>query len=184
MNHSDKTYQARMYLVEMGGQTSQDLGMGRIVGQVLVYLYLQPSPSSLDELENELGLSKASVSIAARQLEQLGLLRRVWVKGDRKNYYRSADNIAQALQQGLQTFFRQKVLAFGGELQQALDLLEEDTGNINEEKIFLKKRISRAFTLQQRIEKVLNNPIWKFFTGSSQNGKTSNEQFDSERMGS
>ena len=61
-----------MRLIETGGQTSQDLGLGRIVGQILVYLYLKPSACSLEELENDLGLSKASISIAARQLEQLG----------------------------------------------------------------------------------------------------------------
>ena len=57
---------ARTRLVETGGRTSQDLGFGRIVGQVLVYLYLQPKECSLDVLEQELGLSKASVSVAAR----------------------------------------------------------------------------------------------------------------------
>ena len=171
MELSYKTEQARTYLVEMGGQTSQDLGLGRIVGQVLVYLYLQPTSSSLDQLENDLGLSKASVSIAARQLEQLGLVRRVWVKGDRKNYYRSADNIAQALQQGLQTFFRQKVLTFGGELKQAMSILEEDADNNSQEAVFLRQRIDRAFTLQQRIERVLNNPIWKLFAGEENEKK-------------
>jgi len=165
MKQSDKTDLIRMRLVETGGHTSQDLGLGRIVGQVLVYLYLQPTPSSMDQLESDLGLSKASVSVAARQLEQLGLVRRVWIKGDRKNYYRSAENIAQALQQGLQTFFMQRLTAFGGELQQALGLLEEEVDNKNQETLFLRQRVSRAYTLQKRIARVLNNPVWQFFTG-------------------
>lgn len=165
-----KSEQARMHLVEIGGQASQDLGLGRIVGQVLVYLYLQPNPSSLDTLEDNLGLSKASVSVAARQLEQLGLVRRVWVKGDRKNYYRSADNIAEALQQGLQTFFKNRVLAFGGELETALDLLDNKTASEDEEALFLQKRISRAYTLQKRIASILNNPVWKIFS-SKKDGK-------------
>ena len=57
-------FEIRARLVETGGRTSQDLG-----------------------------LSKASVSVAVRQLENLGLLRRTWKKGDRKNYYRTADEI-------------------------------------------------------------------------------------------
>jgi DNA-binding transcriptional regulator GbsR (MarR family) len=70
--------QTIMRLVETGGRISQDLGLGRIVGQLLVYLYLQPRECSLDVLESELGLSKASVSIAARQLERLGIVQRVF----------------------------------------------------------------------------------------------------------
>ncbi len=48
-----------MRLVETGGRTSQDLGLGRIVGQILVYLYLQPAACSLEELEENLGLSQS-----------------------------------------------------------------------------------------------------------------------------
>ena len=77
MSKSNNLIAAQMRLGETGGRTSQDLGLGRIVGQVLVYLYLQPSACSLEKLEKALGLSKASVSIAARQLEQLGLVQRV-----------------------------------------------------------------------------------------------------------
>ncbi|MGB5687431.1 MAG: MarR family transcriptional regulator, partial [Candidatus Electrothrix sp.] len=106
MDSADNIAAARKNLVETGGRTSQDLGLGRIVGQVLVYLYLQPQECSLDVLEQELGLSKASVSVAARQLESLGLVQRVWIKGERKKYYRSAENIAQALQQGVLSMLR------------------------------------------------------------------------------
>ena len=56
MNKTEHLQQARIGLVETGARTSQDLGMGRIVGQILVYLYLQPNATSLDELEKELGL--------------------------------------------------------------------------------------------------------------------------------
>ena len=65
--------ESRKRLIETGGRMSQDLGMGRIVGQILIYLYLSPAEASLDEIEEQLELSKASVSIAARQLENFGL---------------------------------------------------------------------------------------------------------------
>ena len=100
--------EARRRLVETGGRTSQDFGTGRIVGQVLVHLYLQQSECSLDNIAEDLGLSKASVSIAVRQLEKFGLARKVWRSGDKRNYYKSAENIGKALQQGLLSLVRQK----------------------------------------------------------------------------
>ncbi len=54
-----------MRLIETGGRTSQDLGTGRIVGQILIYLYLREDESSLDGIAEDLGLSKASVSIGS-----------------------------------------------------------------------------------------------------------------------
>ena len=156
---------ARTRLVEAGGRTSQDLGLGRIVGQVLVYLYLQPAECSLDVLEKKLGLSKASVSVAARQLETLGLVKRVWVKGERKKYYRSAENIASALQQGLLSFIRQKVDYFGKELEVSMGLLDTATEDLEILELeFLKQRVSRASKLQKRLDKVLGNPLVRLLT--------------------
>ena len=156
----------RMRLVEVGGRTSQDLGAGRIVGQVLVYLYLQENECSLDVIGEELGLSKASISIAVRQLEQLGFVRKVWKKGDRKNYYRSADNIGTAVQQGLLTFVRQKVRIFGSELETGMTILDgsDEALDNSREVAFLRQRIGRARRLQLRLERVLENPIVRMLT--------------------
>lgn len=167
MKPAEKIVSARMRLVETGGRTSQDLGLGRIVGQVLVYLYLQPAACSLDTLEQELGLSKASVSVAARQLEALGLVNRVWVKGERKKYYRSADNIANALQQGLLSFVRQKVDCFGEELEASMGLLDSASEHLESQDLeFLRQRVSRASKLQKRLGKVLGNPLVRLLTKS------------------
>ncbi len=167
METSENITQARTRLVETGGRTSQDLGLGRIVGQVLVYLYLQPGECSLDVLEEDLGLSKASVSVAARQLETLGLVSRVWLKGERKKYYRSADNIASALQQGLLSIIRQKVEFFGGELNCSMELLDDASKTIETKDLkFLKQRVGRASKLQKRLNKLLGNPLVRLLTKS------------------
>ena len=108
---SDSIDNVRKRLTEVGGRTSQDLGLGRIVGQILVHLYLSPAECPLDDIARDLGLSKAAVSIAARQLESLGLLRRSWKSGDRKTYYRTADDIATALHQGLLILVRRRARA-------------------------------------------------------------------------
>ena len=163
--HADVTREARQRLIEVGGRMAQDLGLGRIVGQVLVHLYLWETERSLDEIEHELGLSKAAVSIAIRQLESLGLVRRVWKKGDRRNYYRSADNIAAALQQGLLAFLRQKMQAAAVELDHVNELLETAVRQpgTNGELKFIHGRVKRAKQLRDRAAGVLDSPILKFF---------------------
>lgn len=166
MDNSDIITEAKTRLIETGGRTSQDLGAGRIVGQILVYLYLQEAECSLDLIGEELGLSKASVSIAIRQLEKLGLVRKIWKKGDRKNYFRSADNIGSALQQGLLTFFQQKVKGFGGELDSVIELLNQaDTADVMENELsFVYQRVRRARKLQKRLDRVIGNPLLKLLS--------------------
>jgi DNA-binding transcriptional regulator GbsR (MarR family) len=157
--------EARNRLIEAGGKFSQDLGMGRIVGQMLLFLYFLPDEGSLDDIGEELGLSKASVSIAARQLESFGLVRRVWKKGDRKRYYRTTENIGLALQQGVLTFLKQKMLSFSTELDHAMEILQNgNSSNSNTKEVeFCKGRINRALQLQKRFEKIVSNPLVNLF---------------------
>jgi len=73
-------------LIEAGGRTFQDFGAGRIVEQIVVFSYLQDAVNFLIDEAEELGLSKASVCIAARQLELFGLNKRHWKQGDHQAY--------------------------------------------------------------------------------------------------
>ncbi len=152
-------------MVEVGGRTTQDLGLGRIVGQILVYLYLRNGDCSLDQIGEDLGLSKASVSVAVRQLESLGLLRRAWKKGDRKSYYRTADDIASALQNGLLTFVRQKMQAVGTELHYVNEMFEKEgiSSNTNPDTQFLYNRVKRAKLLHDQMGQALESPLMKVF---------------------
>lgn len=158
----DQTNSVRRRLTEVGGRTAQDLGLGRIVGQVLVHLYLTPAEQSLEDIAKELELSKAAVSIASRQLESLGLLRRSWKSGDRKTYYRTADDIASALHQGLLMMVRNKMSLLATELQQAeTELKGGETGSEAE---FILGRVKRARKLRDTAMSVLENPLVKLLT--------------------
>lgn len=158
--------EARRRLIESGGRASQDLGAGRIVGQILIYLYLCESECSLDTIAEELAVSKASVSIAVRQLEQFGVVVKVWKNGDRRNYYRSADNIASALQLGLLALVRQKLELFSGDLDSSLQLIETNgiMNQKNSEYDFLQKRLARAKQLQKRVQKIIDHPVVKYLS--------------------
>jgi DNA-binding transcriptional regulator GbsR (MarR family) len=159
---TDQTNSVRRRLTEVGGRTAQDLGLGRIVGQVLVHLYLTPAEQSLEDIAKDLELSKAAVSIAARQLESLGLLRRSWKSGDRKTYYRTADDIASALHQGLLMMVRNKMSLLATELQQAeTELKGGETGSEAE---FILGRVKRARKLRDTAMSVLENPLVKLLT--------------------
>ena len=156
----------RMRFVEVGGKTSQDLGLGRIVGQILMFLYLQEGECSLDQIGEDLGLSKAAVSTAVRQLESLGLLRQVWRKGDRRNYYRTADDIGTALQSGLLAFVRQKVQSVAMEIDSANEMLEKEIKNpeASADIRFVHNRVKRAKHLRDMTAKLLESPLFGFLS--------------------
>src|SRR5260221_9407728 len=69
------------------GQLSDYFGYNRVMGKMYGALLLSPNPMSLDDLVNHLDVSKASVSMNKRTLENMGIAREVWVRGDRRKYY-------------------------------------------------------------------------------------------------
>lgn len=70
-------------------------GTPRGVAAVLSLLMATPGAWSIDELVEELKLSKASVSLNTRLLEQMGYIERVFVPGERKVHFRLAEEAAE-----------------------------------------------------------------------------------------
>jgi len=75
-------------------------GLPRVAGRLFGLLLVSPEPLSLDELAERLGVTKASISVNARMLEQKGIVERIGLHGDRRDYYRMTEDIVErAMQQ-------------------------------------------------------------------------------------
>lgn len=74
-------------LIQALGRQSAFWGMGRTLGEIFAVLYLSTGPLSLEEVSKRLGVTKGNVSVAVRQLEQLGMARRSWQRGDRRVFF-------------------------------------------------------------------------------------------------
>src|SRR2546430_4656028 len=79
------------------GQLADYFGYNRVMGKMYGALLLSPVPMSLDDLMNHLDVSKASVSMNMRTLENMGIAREVWVRGDRRKYYEAEPDIWKIL---------------------------------------------------------------------------------------
>lgn len=75
--------------IEGAGKISSALlGMvNKVGGQIYALLFISEEPMSLDDIADRLQVSKSNVSINIRLLEDLKLVRKVWVKGTRKDFY-------------------------------------------------------------------------------------------------
>src|SRR5512141_2842026 len=73
--------------METMGKITSFWGFSKIMGQLYGLLYLSPKPLTLDEMAESLSISKGNVSINIRALERWNMVKTVWVKGDRKDYY-------------------------------------------------------------------------------------------------
>ena len=83
---------AKEFIERMGLLAERDGAFPRIAGRLLAYLMLDGTPKTLDDIANDLRISKASASTNARLLEQMGLLERVSLFGDRRDFYRIGES--------------------------------------------------------------------------------------------
>jgi DNA-binding transcriptional regulator GbsR (MarR family) len=75
------------------GEAYKSFGLNALMGKIVALLIISPEPLSLDDISEKLEMSKGPVSQIARRLAEHHLIERVWVKGDRKDYYRAAADI-------------------------------------------------------------------------------------------
>jgi HTH-type transcriptional regulator, glycine betaine synthesis regulator len=78
---------ARANTIQGLSHISNFWGFSKGMGAIFGVLFLSPSPLSLDELVEQVGITKGAVSTNVRQLERLGLVHQQIVIGERKDYY-------------------------------------------------------------------------------------------------
>ena len=84
---SDSVHELQHGTMETMGRITSFWGFSKIMGQLYGLLYLSPRPLMLDEMAENLSVSKGNVSINIRALERWSMVRQVWIKGDRKDFY-------------------------------------------------------------------------------------------------
>jgi DNA-binding transcriptional regulator GbsR (MarR family) len=74
---------------DLGGQW----GVNRSVSQIQALLYLSERPLTAEEIASKLGLARSNVSTSIRELMAWNLIRRVPVKGDRREHFEAETDL-------------------------------------------------------------------------------------------
>lgn len=69
------------------GRLIEFWGFKRNMGRIWAVLYLSPEPLSAEDLRRLLSLSSGAVSMTLGELARWGVVRRVWVQGERKDFF-------------------------------------------------------------------------------------------------
>ncbi|WP_077590483.1 GbsR/MarR family transcriptional regulator [Planococcus lenghuensis] len=85
---NDKFKEARERIIDQNSESQTLFGMSPTVRRLMSVMYYNEKPMTLDEMTEMLGMSKASMSNAVRELDEMGLVEKVWRKGERKDLYR------------------------------------------------------------------------------------------------
>ena len=139
--------EAQELFVQGAGKISSGLlGMiNKVGGQIYALLFLSEEPLSLDDIAERLAVSKSNVSINIRMLEDYSLVRKVWVKGSRKDYY-AAERVYPS------KVLRDFLEKIRNSLTDAITTIERTRAKVAEAKVSLDgEELARAQFLQEQL---------------------------------
>ncbi len=158
---TDHLKELRERFIDAGGQLSQSVGLGRGIGQISAYLYFSPLPQTLDDLTRELHISKGSASMSVRQLEQWGAVHKVWVKGERKDYYEATEDFGQIIRRAVLDLVGRRAEMADGLLTEAETMLATHAKAGGKDEAFIKRRIKKLRVFRDRAQFIWDSSILK-----------------------
>ena len=85
---------SRERIIQALGDAANRSGVfSEVAGKIYAVLYLNLGPLSLDEIAREAGTSKGNASVQVRELLELGMVHKVWVRRSRRDYYEAVTDL-------------------------------------------------------------------------------------------
>ena len=75
------------------GEAYKRFGLPTLMGRIVGLLLYMNDPVTLDEISKQLNVSKGPVSQVMHRLRDHRLIQRIWIPGDRKDYYQVEEDI-------------------------------------------------------------------------------------------
>lgn len=167
MQEDDKLMAVQDIFLEKLNTVCEKFGLNNIMAQLYVILYLNSKPLSLSDMVKELQISKGSVSINIRALERYGAVKRVWVKGSRKDYYEAEPDIARVIMQRVRAMASDRLSEIDDMLKSSYDMLnsaDSQNGGTNERREMFKEKLKTLKDLHEKAKsmfELLNSTLLK-----------------------
>lgn len=141
-------------MVQAAATLFQLLGLPRSAGQIYGLLYLSDKPLSLGDMCNLLSISKGSASMGTRHLAGWGVIRQVWVRGNRRDHYEAVGDLAQLLKGSYAEFVKPRLTSAEKKVAKLFDDLQKDleSGSLSEEEYtFCTERLRILLRFQEKV---------------------------------
>jgi DNA-binding transcriptional regulator GbsR (MarR family) len=86
---------AQDIFIEGWGRLGTTWGISKVMAEIYALLYLNADPMTLEEMSTKLKTSRSNISMNVRALLDLGVVTKVIIRGERRDYYTSEDNISK-----------------------------------------------------------------------------------------
>jgi DNA-binding transcriptional regulator GbsR (MarR family) len=95
-------------------------------------------------------------------MEQWGAVKKVWIKGDRKDYYTAVDWFGGIIKNAIVDTVGKKLSAYSSLIEDIQGELDSISGGDGDGQ-FIRDRVARLRNFQARAGKIWSNPLFEMF---------------------
>lgn len=139
---------AQHKFIESIGKLCASFGLNKLVAQIYALLYLSDKALSLDDICDKLKISKGSVSMNIRELENWGAVRKIWVKGSRRDFYEAELDVKKVVVNKLKGSIEKRLSEISRMTEQFDSIVQSASAELSEEE----KGIARVY--EDRLKKI------------------------------
>ena len=135
------------------------LGLNSIMAQLYAILYLSNKTLSLDDMVERLKISKGSASVNIRTLESYGAVRRIWIRGSRKDYYEADTDIMRVVMDRVKLIGKIRLSEVDAMTKSCYQILNSIDPSDKDEGVAIrvfKQRLDKIETLRKQVHTLFN----------------------------
>jgi DNA-binding transcriptional regulator GbsR (MarR family) len=141
------------------------------MGATYGVVYLSPEPITLDELVKQVGITKGAISTSVRHLERLGMVKKHFIIGDRKDYYTAETDfwkiVKGILREREKVEFDQALSSVSNSLnildEVDFDKQEKETADFYKKRMQEMKKLDKIVATILVLDELSDNTIRKIF---------------------
>lgn len=150
---NNKLSQIENLFIETAGDLARSLSINPVIGQLYALLYIRPDPVSLDEMAEKLKISKGNASVNIRILESWQAVKKVWIKGSRKDYYTAETDFLKIALNRLNEGLTRRLSTTAEPLEKIKTMLNENQTKLSPEE---KNRVNFYKLKIKQLEEIRN----------------------------
>lgn len=145
--------------IERIGNMCNKFGLNDFIAQLFTVLYFNGTPLSLDELTTRLRASKGNISINIRELERWGAVKKVWVKGSRKDYYQAVPDIKTIFFTKVKLSMQKRMAEVSDMLEEANEIIAEIDGELTAEERMVLENYQRGLKKLEELRGLISTAL-------------------------
>ena len=126
-----KLQEAKQQFISSWGAFGTHWGINRTMAQIHALLLISPDPLTQDDIMEELNISRGNTNMNIRELINWGLVERVILPGERKEYFTAEKDIWKVVKQIVKERKKRELEP----MMQLLDKLEDVEGDKKDKKV-------------------------------------------------